>query len=75
VNVDHMLDIALSVAEMEDYVSAGHFKAGSMGPKVEACLRAGGTGIIASLTEAIEAVEGTAGTRIVGERVAASVTE
>jgi carbamate kinase len=59
----------VSVAEMEEYVTAGHFKAGSMGPKVEACLRvarAGGAGIIASLTEAIEAVEGRAGTRIVG---------
>jgi carbamate kinase len=54
---------------MEGYVAAGHFKAGSMGPKVEAALRlarAGKTGIIASLTEAVEAVEGRAGTRIVG---------
>jgi carbamate kinase len=58
----------VSVAEMERYVAEGHFKAGSMGPKVEACLRlarAGGVGIIASLLEAFEAMEGKAGTRIV----------
>jgi carbamate kinase len=60
----------VSVEEMRRYVAEGHFKAGSMGPKVEACLRvaaAGGAGIIASLTEAVEAVEGRAGTRIAGE--------
>jgi len=59
----------VSVEEMEAYVEQGHFKAGSMGPKVEAALRVaheGKTGIIASLTEALEAAEGRAGTRIVG---------
>ncbi len=59
----------VSLAEMEGYVAEGHFKAGSMGPKVEAALRlarAGHTGIIASLTEAVAAVAGRAGTRIVG---------
>jgi carbamate kinase len=61
----------VAAAEMEGYVAAGQFKAGSMGPKVEACLRVarvGGAGIIASLTEAVEAVAGTAGTRVVRER-------
>ena len=59
----------VTVAEMEAYVAEGHFKAGSMGPKVEAALRVareGKTGIIASLTETLQAVEGRAGTRIVG---------
>jgi carbamate kinase len=58
----------VAVAEMETYVAEGHFKAGSMGPKVQACLRvarAGGEGVVAALTEALEAVEGTAGTHIV----------
>ena len=59
----------VSVAEMEGYAAAGHFKAGSMGPKVAACLRfarAGGDAVIASLTEVVPALAGTAGTRIVG---------
>lgn len=57
----------VGAAEMQRYLSEGHFKAGSMGPKVEACLRvvhSGGLGIIASLTEALDAMEGKAGTRI-----------
>jgi carbamate kinase len=63
----------VTVEEMRGYVEEGHFRAGSMGPKVEACLRvaeAGGMGIIASLTEAVEAIEGAAGTRVVGEAAA-----
>jgi carbamate kinase len=59
----------VSVAEMEGYAAEGHFKAGSMGPKVAACLRfarAGGDAVIASLTEVVPALQGTAGTRIVG---------
>lgn len=58
----------LSTAEAERYVAEGHFKAGSMGPKVEACLRlarAGREGIIASLTDAEEALRGAAGTHFV----------
>lgn len=58
-----------TLAEIEAYQREGHFKAGSMGPKVEACRRfvagGGGTAIIASLTQAVEAVAGRAGTRIV----------
>jgi carbamate kinase len=59
----------VSVAEMEGYAAEGHFKAGSMGPKVAACLRfarAGGDAVIASLVEVVPALQGTAGTRIVG---------
>jgi carbamate kinase len=59
----------VSVAEMEGYADEGHFRAGSMGPKVAACLRfahGGGDAVIASLTEVVPALQGTAGTRVVG---------
>jgi len=58
----------VQAAEMRGYLEAGQFAAGSMGPKVEACLRlaeAGRTGIMSSLGEVTEAVAGRAGTRIV----------
>ncbi|HEY5472982.1 MAG TPA: carbamate kinase, partial [Candidatus Limnocylindrales bacterium] len=60
----------VSLAEMRAYAAEGHFKAGSMGPKIAACMRfvdAGGTAIIASLTEVVPAMAGEAGTRIVPE--------
>ena len=60
----------VTLAEMQAYADDGHFKAGSMGPKVEACLRfveAGGTAVIGSLTEVVQAMNGEAGTRIVPE--------
>jgi carbamate kinase len=58
-------------AEMEAYAAAGHFKAGSMGPKVAACLRfvaGGGVAVIGSLTEVVPALAGRAGTRIVPDK-------
>ena len=58
----------VSASQMRAYAAAGHFKAGSMGPKVEACLRfvdAGGESVIASLTEVVPALAGKAGTHIV----------
>lgn len=59
----------VTVKEIEVYQSGGHFKAGSMGPKVEACKRfiknGGKNAIITSLDTALEALEGRAGTRIV----------
>jgi len=58
----------VSASEMRAHAAAGHFKAGSMGPKVEACLRfvdAGGEAVIASLTEVGPALAGRAGTHIV----------
>jgi len=64
----------VTVAEMEAYAAAGHFKAGSMGPKVNACLRfarEGGTAIIAGLTEVVPAMDGRSGTRIVPDPVPA----
>ena len=68
----HALD-TVTLSEMEAYAAAGHFKAGSMGPKVAACLRfvrAGGTAVIASLTEVVPALHGEAGTRIVPNTIA-----
>ena len=63
---------ALNEINLEDivkYQSEGHFKAGSMGPKVEACRRfisnGGKNAIITSLDNALLALEGKAGTRIV----------
>jgi carbamate kinase len=58
---------AVTASEMRAYAAQGHFKAGSMGPKVEACLRfvdAGGESVIASLTEVGPALAGRAGTHI-----------
>ena len=59
----------LTVSEMEKLQAEGHFKAGSMGPKVEAAVRfvknGGKFSLIASLAEAIDALAGKAGTRII----------
>ena len=58
----------LSVSEAKEFLEKGYFPAGSMGPKVEACIRfleAGGKkAIIAPLDKASEALEGRAGTQI-----------
>jgi carbamate kinase len=63
----------VTASQMRAYAAAGHFKAGSMGPKVEACLRfalAGGEAVIASLTEVGPAMAGEAGTHIVPDEEA-----
>lgn len=56
-------------AEAEKYLAEGHFLAGSMGPKVKACVRhmqrGGARAIIASLDHASLALEGKAGTQFV----------
>jgi hypothetical protein len=55
---------------MRAYAAEGHFKAGSMGPKVAACMHfvaGGGTAVIGSLREVVQAMAGEAGTRIVPE--------
>ncbi len=58
----------ISSTELEDYMREGHFKAGSMGPKVEATLRfvrnGGERAVIARLDEALEALEGSNGTQV-----------
>jgi carbamate kinase len=67
----------VTASEMRAYAAEGHFKAGSMGPKVEACLRfvaAGGEAVIATLTEVVPALEGDAGTHIVPDRPRAKKT-
>jgi len=59
----------VTVAEMEGHQAAGEFKAGSMGPKVDAALevaRAGATAVIASLLDVAPAMRGTAGTTVTG---------
>ncbi|WP_350343854.1 carbamate kinase [Proteinivorax tanatarense] len=61
----------ITVAEIEKYVDEGHFKAGSMGPKVEAALRfvkaTDQPAIIASLNSVLDALEHKSGTIIVPE--------
>ncbi|MBV9292187.1 MAG: carbamate kinase [Frankiales bacterium] len=61
----------LTVTEARDLLAAGEFPAGSMGPKVEACVEFVSTGgpraVIAGLADAVDAVFGDAGTTIVGD--------
>ena len=63
---------SMTLAEAERYIAEGQFAAGSMLPKVEACVRfvRGGKGrkaIIAALDDAGEAAKGRAGTTIFNE--------
>ena len=59
----------VSYAEMKKYYEEGHFKSGSMGPKVLAALRfvesGGSEAIIAELGQLSAAVEGRSGTHVV----------
>ena len=58
----------VTVAQAQQYVSEGHFAAGSMGPKVEAAIafaQRGKRAIVASLDQALDALEGKAGTTFV----------
>jgi carbamate kinase len=59
----------MTVAEARQYISEGHFHAGSMLPKVEACLQfleKGGHEALITCPEALSAaLEGKTGTRIV----------
>ncbi|MGB9866792.1 MAG: carbamate kinase [Bacillota bacterium] len=58
----------VDVVTARQYQRQGHFKAGSMGPKVEAACRfvenTGGVAVIAGLHQAIAAMDGQQGTRI-----------
>jgi carbamate kinase len=58
----------MTVLEAKKLASEDHFGAGSMGPKVEACLefleRGGDRAIITSLEKAVDALEGKTGTHI-----------
>lgn len=59
----------ITAGEAKRLLSEGQFPPGSMGPKVTACVRfveqGGKMGVIASLEKAVDALKGTAGTRIV----------
>ncbi|AZR74590.1 carbamate kinase [Anoxybacter fermentans] len=59
----------VKLSEMKRYFAEGHFKAGSMGPKVEAAIKfvenGGEKAIIASLENALEALENDKGTVII----------
>lgn len=59
---------AITLSQAKDYSAAGHFLAGSMGPKVKACIRflewGGKKAIITSLDRAVAALEGKTGTII-----------
>jgi carbamate kinase len=58
----------MTVEEAKKYYEEGHFPPGSMGPKIQACIRfiewGGEMAIITSLEKATEALEGKTGTRI-----------
>jgi carbamate kinase len=62
----------ITVTQAREYLAAGEFPAGSMGPKIEAGIdfveRGGGECIITSTQHVADAVEGRAGTHIVGAR-------
>jgi carbamate kinase len=66
---DEMTLGTISVDEAAQHLKAGQFSAGSMGPKVEACIRFIKTGgeraIITSLDKAIDALSGKTGTHII----------
>jgi carbamate kinase len=66
---DQKLLRKVPLAEMEKYVQAGQFPAGSMGPKVEALIEffkaTGNRGVICQLSEIEKAIAGAAGTEIV----------
>ena len=58
----------LTVSQARELLASGEFPSGSMGPKVQACAdfaAAGGSAVIAALSDAAAAVRGEAGTAIV----------
>ncbi|WP_297476370.1 carbamate kinase [Thermococcus sp.] len=60
----------VTVDELRHYYEEGHFKKGSMGPKVLAAMRfvewGGERAVIAALDRAVEALEGKTGTQVTG---------
>ncbi len=58
----------ITLEEAQNYLDEGQFFKGSMGPKVEACMRfvkwSGREAIITSLDKALDALQGKTGTRI-----------
>ncbi len=68
----------VTASEMEAYYKAGHFPPGNMGPKVESVLRflrgGGKEAVITTYDHLCDAVDGTAGTRIVADPAGAGTT-
>ncbi len=69
---DNQIDLdEMTVKEAKGYIKEGHFGKGSMEPKVVAAARfvesGGEVAIISSLEKALQALEGKAGTRVVGD--------
>jgi carbamate kinase len=68
----------VNATEMEAYYRAGHFPPGNMGPKVESVLRflrsGGKEAVITTYEHLCDAVDGTAGTRIVADPPAGAAT-
>ncbi len=61
----------ISVEEAKEYLKEGHFPEGSMKPKIESAIRfseKGKTSIITSLSSAMKALKGKAGTHITGKK-------
>jgi carbamate kinase len=58
----------MTIAEARKYSEEGHFLPGSMGPKVEACIRfvedGGESAIVTSISKAVKALHGETGTTI-----------
>ena len=68
----------VTASEMRAYAADGHFKAGSMGPKVEACLRfvdAGGESVIACSPRSARRWPAGPGTHIVPDAPAKKATK
>lgn len=61
-----------TTTQLRELAVEGHFRRGSMGPKVESAVRFVGRGdrwaVIAELDDVVEAVRGEAGTRVVSRR-------
>ncbi len=69
---DNQLDLdEITISEAKRYIKEGHFGKGSMEPKVLAAIKfiksGGKAAIISSLEKALPALEGKAGTRVVGD--------
>jgi len=60
----------MTLEEARDYLAKGEFPAGTMGPKIRAAIRflesGGAKAVVSSLGEAFEALNGRAGTTIIG---------
>lgn len=67
----------VTIEEARAYMAEGHFKEGSMKPKVQAAINfaeIGGRSIISSLNKAREALAGTAGTHVVAPQPESSAS-